>query len=235
MLVLEPSTAPLLLYLLKALALKHSINSAYPDCIAQHANVGIVRGISTREFHDRYGGIVHGISLVGFGYGRLSNRVTMLSAAWRQIFEEACEEKGNLIDGIEAEEEVEVEFSGDGIEEMGGMAMRQQEGVMDVVAGAGEAAAAAAADPRRGSRSQWRRRKMGMSLKALKRWVFIRALCSLISAIYPIAFDAATSGESNPTTGVCGIDDDDEALHRRSREVVWLSSSCIRCEIQDVL
>lgn len=58
---------PLLLYLLKALALKHSINSAYPDCIAQHANVGIVRGISTREFHDRYGGIVHGISLVGFG------------------------------------------------------------------------------------------------------------------------------------------------------------------------
>lgn len=70
-LVLEPSIAPLppplLLYLLKALALKHSINNAYPDCMAQHANVGIVRGISTREFHDRYGGIVHGISLVGFG------------------------------------------------------------------------------------------------------------------------------------------------------------------------
>lgn len=110
----------------------------------------------------------------------------MLRAACRQIFEEACEEKGNLIDGIEAEEEVEVEFSGDGIEEMGGMVMRQQEGVMDAGtgAGAGEAAAAAAADPRRGSRSQCRRRKMGMSLKALKRWVFIRALVFLASFRY---------------------------------------------------
>lgn len=179
----------------------------------------------------------------------------MLSAAWRQIFDEACEEKGNLIDGIEVEEEVgfEVESSGDGIEEMGGMVMRQQEGVIDAVAGVGAGAGfEAEANPRTGSRSQWRRRKMGMSLKALKRWVFIRALvsltsfhcytcrkvtylCSLISAIYPIAFDAATSGESNPTTGVCGIDDDDDVLQRRSMEVIWLSSSCIRCEIQDVL
>lgn len=94
----------------------------------------------------------------------------MLSAAWRQIFDEACEEKGNLIDGIEVEEEVEfeVEFSGDGIEEMGGMVMRQQEGVIDAVAGAG-AGFEAEAGPRTGSRSQWRRRKMGMSLKALKR------------------------------------------------------------------
>lgn len=52
----DASTVPLLLLLplclLKARALKHSINNAYPDCITQHANVGIVRGISTREFHD---------------------------------------------------------------------------------------------------------------------------------------------------------------------------------------
>lgn len=156
-----------------------------------------------------------------------------------------------MIDGMEETElELEVEFSGDGIEEMDGIVMRQQDGVIDAGASAD---ADAGPDPRSGSRSQWRRRKMGMSLKALKRWVFIRALlpicqpfsfifigrekylCSLISAIYPIAFDAATSGESNPTTGVCGIDDDDEALQRRSIEVIWLSSSCIRCEIQDVL
>jgi hypothetical protein len=86
----------------------------------------------------------------------------MLSAACRQIFEEACEEKGNWIDGFveEAELEFEVEVSGDGIEELGGMVMWQQEGVMDDCAGAGAL---------RGSRSQWRRRKMGMSLKALKR------------------------------------------------------------------
>lgn len=93
----------------------------------------------------------------------------MLSAACRHIFEEACEEKGNRIDGMEdeIELELEIEFSGEGIEEMGGIFMRQQEGVIGDCAGVGAL---------RGSRSQCLRRKMGMSLKALKRWVLIRAL-----------------------------------------------------------
>ena len=124
--------------------------------MTQHANVGMVRGISTRELGDNNGGVIKGISFVGFGYGRLSSRLTMFNAACRQTLEEACDENGNWIDGFK---DAEV-FPGDGM-----LFMRQHSGVFDAVE----------------AKSQCRLRKMGMSWKAQKRCVFILALVLSVS------------------------------------------------------
>ena len=86
----------------------------------------------------------------------------MLRAAWRQILDEACEEKGNLTDGLEETDE-QFELSGDD----GMSSIRQQAGAVD--------------GPLSGSRSQWRLRKMGMSWNAQKRCVLILALSLLTS------------------------------------------------------
>lgn len=87
----------------------------------------------------------------------------MLRAAWRQILDEACEEKGNLMDGLEEADDEQLELSGDD----GMSSIRQQAGTVDGVLN--------------GSRSQWRLRKMGMSWKAQKRCVLILALLLLDS------------------------------------------------------
>lgn len=57
-------------------------------------------------------------------------------------------------------------------------------------------------------------------------------LWSLISAMAPMALEAIVSGDSRVTTefGVFV-----ELLHNRSREVICVSSSCIRCGIHEAL
>lgn len=82
----------------------------------------------------------------------------MLRAAWRQIFEEAWEEKGNWRIGLEDADELE--GSGDGR-----LVIWQQDGAIGIAL--------------RGSRSQCRFWKMGISWKAQKRWVLILALVSI--------------------------------------------------------
>lgn len=191
----------------------------------------MVRGISTREFGDRYGGIIQGISLLGFGYGRLSRSLAISNAAWRQTLDEACDENGNWMEGLE-----DMELSGDGM-----LSIRQHSGTVAAVGGVFK-----------NCRSQWRLRKMGMSWKAQKRCVFILALVllaspssshfscnyekylwSFISAIEFRALDATISGDSGGTKEFDGVDD--ELLNKRSNEVICVSSSCIRCGIHDAL
>lgn len=98
----------------------------------------------------------------------------MLRAAWRQILDEACEEKGNWTDGLEETDDEQLEFSGDD-----GMSfIWQQAGAVD-----GDLS---------GSRSQWRLRKMGMSWNAQKRCVLILAL-SLLASFFKHGLEKITS------------------------------------------
>lgn len=96
----------------------------------------------------------------------------MLRAAWRHILEDSCGEKGNPRGGrgggvAAVEEEARDALSGEEADvcsvEVVGVARPQQLGLGLAVE----------------SRSQWRLRKMGMSLKAQKRWILILELFSV--------------------------------------------------------
>lgn len=93
----------------------------------------------------------------------------MFRAAWRHILEDSCEEKGNPRGGggvAAAVEEARDALPGEEAEacsvEVVGVARPQHCGLGLAVE----------------SRSQWRLRKMGMSLKAQKRWILILELFS---------------------------------------------------------
>ena len=101
----------------------------------------------------------------------------MLRAAWRHILEDSCEENGNP--------------RGAG---GGGVAVAAVDEAMDALSGEEtdvcSVEVVGVTRPQHcelglavESRSQWRLRKMGMSLKAQKRWILILELCVLFCAL----------------------------------------------------